>query len=306
MPKLRLRKVAVNSASSYALLRLVSIIVVAATVVSTRDSRGLWLAVVLSVGFGHYALSVLYAKEPIRRVLSRPRSIGAFAALAGASYLLYVNHFSLLIAFAVHHVFNEVYLPDRVLRTGDALRLKQLRFARTAFHFFLFFVLLRNAPEIQNWSRLLLFGGLICSAMIVALLMFRLREMASRAVFADLCTFELIGLLMVPLSFFYNFRFLDIVLYHFVFWALYPLPKMIERGTAPALKYVGLNILLSAGFFLLSPASPLVMLFSDAQWFGQFRFWSYFHIATAFALSTAFPDWITRWFKPVPVPAVAR
>ena len=294
-----------SNASSYAALRVASIAVVAATALSTRHIPGLWLSVVLSVGFGHYALSVLYAKEPIRRVLSRPRSIASFAILAAGSYLLYTHNFSLLIAFAVHHVFNEVYLPDRVLKTGDALRLKQLRFARTALNFFIFFVLVRHAPEIQNWSRPLLFGGLLCSAVMVAALMFHLRQNAPRAAFIDLCAFELIGLLIVVLSFFYNVRFLEIVLYHFVFWALYPLPKMLERGTNPAVRYVGLNVLLSAGFLLLSPVSPLVTVFSDAQWFAQFRFWSYFHIATAFALSTAFPDWITRWFKPAPAPAVA-
>ena len=289
----------------HTLLRIASVMAVAAVAVSTRGDGGLWAAIVISVGFGHYVLSVLYAKEPIRRVLSRPRSVAALAALAALSCLLYAHQFSLLVAFAVHHVFNEVYLPDRVLKTTDLLRLKQLRFARIALNFFLFFVLVRNAPEIQNWSRSLLFTGLICSAAIVALLMFRLREAAPRAVFVDLCGFELVGLLMAAGSFYFNVRFLDIVLYHFVFWALYPVPKMVARGASPALRYVGLNVLLSAGFMLLSPASPLVRAFSDAQWIDQFRFWSYFHIATAFALSTAFPGWITRWFKPAPAPAVA-
>ncbi len=71
---------------------------------------------------------------------------------------------------------------------------------------------------------------------------------------------------------------------------------MLEHGAPSALTYVGLNLGLTAGFFLLSPSSPLGSIFTNPQWFGQFPLWSYFHIGTAFALSTAFPAWITRWF----------
>lgn len=290
----------------YTFLRVVSVAIVAGTIALTRHPNGIWLALVFSVGFGHYALSVIYAKEPIRRVLSRPRSIIALLALALLSYALFTRQFSLLILFAIHHVFNEVYLPDRVLKITDKAHLIALRFTRLALNAFAFVIMVRHAPEFVRWDGPLLYAGLAASAVALTLLILPLRKSAPHGVWLDLCAFEAVGLLMVALSFYTRITFLDIVLYHFVFWALYPLPKMFERGPRPALTYLGLNVALTTAFFLVSPSSPAARLFNPAQWEDQFRFWSYFHIATAFALSTAFPVWITRWFRPISAAHVAR
>lgn len=287
-------------------LRVVTIILVTVVSLSTRRSEALWSSVVFSVGFGHYALSLIYAKGQVRRVFTEARPLGGLLALCGLCWILYARQFSLLLAFGVHHVFNEVYLSDRALRGREVLLAKWLRFARVALNAFIFFFLLmRDAPQVAGWNRPLLYGGFVASAVLVLVLIVCLRGTLARTALVDLCAFETIGVLMVALSYWVEVRFLDLVLYHFVFWALYPLPKLIERGPVRAWNYAGLNLLLTASFFLLSPASPFPSLFTSAGWLDQFRFWSYFHIATAFAFSTAFPGWITRWFQPARVPAPA-
>ncbi|MEP6956349.1 MAG: hypothetical protein ABI883_05940 [Chthoniobacterales bacterium] len=287
----------VQSLPFYTLLRVGTIGAVVALLLSTRGNPGLYRALVLSVGFGHYALSVIYAKGPIRRVLTSSRLIALFLGLALLSCAFYAQGLSLLVLFGMHHVFNEVYLPDRSVRLTDHQLVRNLRGARLGLNFFLFFFLVRHDPESPSWNHSLLGAGLVASAVAVAWLMWRIRNQAPRAVWRDLTAFEVAGLLVVPLSFVYQIRFLDVVLYHFVFWALYPIPRMLERGAASAGNYLGLNLLLTGVFFLLSPASPVLALFADATWSSHFRFWSYFHILTAFALSTAFPVWITRCFQ---------
>lgn len=88
------------------------------------------------------------------------------------------------------------------------------------------------------------------------------------------------------------------VLYHFVFWALYPLPRMMKKGFGEAGKYIGINVALSVGFILISPAAFIPVHASMPMWFTMFMVFSYLHITMSFALSTAHPAWITRWVQP--------
>ncbi len=70
-----------------------SVALVAVVAMSTRQNESLWVSLVLSVGFGHYVLSVIYAKQPIRRVFSHPQSVVALTLFGSGFYALYSRQF---------------------------------------------------------------------------------------------------------------------------------------------------------------------------------------------------------------------
>nr|CAA9213311.1 putative membrane protein [uncultured Armatimonadetes bacterium] len=283
---------------------------VAVLLAAATGGKTPWLEIAFSLGFGHYLLSLLYAKKQIARVVREPQTLAACAVLVAGAGALYVNGFSLVIYFGVHHVFNEVYLLGRAVRLDDGADARRLRLWSILLNFFIYFGLLRHHAELGFVPREtlvnVLLAGLAVGYPAFFFYLLRLRRSLTTAQLVDLCTFEVLGFLLLVVSCFVNIWFVQIVFYHFVFWALFPLPRMAAQGRGPALTYVALNVAATAFFLLLSPLALLPVHLSAGQWDAQFRFWSYLHITLSFALSTAHPAWITRWFQSRPAaPPVA-
>jgi hypothetical protein len=287
----------------HASLRIISILVVA-LIVRAFLSDWAWIAV--CVAFAHYFLSLLYSQRQIRCVFSRPASLPPLAGLALGGTALYLADFPLVIYFAFHHVFNEVYLLERAVGpSDDAEAAKALRTSGAVLNFFIYFVLLRDLSELKFVNQQFLFGGLAVSYGVFFYNLHRLGRSMKTSALVDNCIFEIIGLFLIGASFFFGFILLHLVFYHVVFWGLYPIPKMWRQRTGEIWRYVGMNAVLTLFFLLLSPLGFGGLYGAHLIFLRQFGLWSFIHITASFALSNAHPNWITRWFDPRYAPASA-
>lgn len=281
----------------HVLLRAISVLIVIVFVWLIPDyATERW--VIFSLGFAHYFLSLVYAQGPLARVVSQPTTLLASVGLVIAGAALYLNQFSLLIYFAIHHVFNEVYLLGRVGPLQDQRATQALRIISVLLHFCLYCALLRHHAELEFLPRGLLFATLALSYLAFFIVLRRLKKELKLRALIDVGAFEVLGLLLLAASFFVRINFLHIVLYHFVFWSLFPLAKLAQQGRHKVRNYLVLNAAATIIFLLISPLGLLRSHWLSAHWEEQFRFWSYLHITLSFAVSSAHPGWITRWFQP--------
>lgn len=286
----------------HSLLRLISVAITAVVFVLTRGQSP-WHELVFSLGFGHYALSLIYArKQMVRVVLGQPHTLLPCLILLVGVWVLYRNDVSLLLYFGVHHIFNEVYLLERGVGLKDSAEVRAFRVGSLALHFLLYCALFRHYPDLDFVPDTLVFAGLAVAYPVFFALLYRLRGVLTPGACIDLCLFEVLGLFLLIATSVLNKHvwFLQVVFYHFVFWSLYPLPKMAAQGRREVKRYIFLNIALTGTFLFL-------ILLAISRWGAtlgmveaHFRLWSYIHITFSFALSSAHPSWITRWFQPRP------
>lgn len=257
------------------------------------DDWNLWVGFVISFGFAHYLLSIYYARRRIGE-LGRQRDLwvpllglGMFLAL-----VLFMR-FPLEIYFGIHHACNEAYL--RRYHQRDSASPAGLAAARGLFHLAAYLSILRADPQVAVvpepvlWTFLALSAGaLVVQAVSVA---------GPRAALRD-SSVEGLVLIAVAASFFVNITFLQLVMYHFVLWTIVPVPMIRRRGGGPLLEYGFLTAGSLMLFLVLTVLQGLGGRADLAFWYGQFFFWSYVHITTSFALSTAHPSWITQIFQP--------
>jgi hypothetical protein len=140
--------------------------------------------------------------------------------------------------------------------------------------------------------------GLAVSYALFFYYLHRIRSLLDLRTFLESCAFELLGLVAVAASFYVNFKFLHIVLYHFVFWSLFPLPKIWAAAPRSVAVYVGLTALLTALFLSLSPIGVPDYRLAGVLFQEQFKVWSYIHITLSFPLSNANPNWVISLFRP--------
>jgi hypothetical protein len=281
-------------------IRLVSILIVASLAGLLSDYH-IWNNFVFSFGFCHYAMALYYSKNKATQMLSQPSSYMPLVIVLMFGGLLYWRDFSLVIYFAAHHMFNEVYLMKFSNRVEDHPSMSRLRTSSLFLNLFVYLVLLQDHRDLRLLDPRLFYSGLALSIASYVFYLTAVRSSMTRLELIDASAFELIGLLLVGLSFFVKITFLQIVCYHFVFWVLYPMGKIRAQGSGELTRYLGWTAGLTAFFFLLSPVgllrhSPIAALF-----YPQFILWSYIHITISYALSSSHPEWITRWFKPQPV-----
>jgi hypothetical protein len=296
-------------------LRLLSI---AATLafVWLSPTQEAYLAGVFGLGMAHYVSSFVYSGRQLHEFKTGARSRVALALLLmfGALILVWPRPHSpkLVYYFAIHHVFNEVYLMQRSRTPGrsDSIHIA----LASAFHFVVYFCVLVN-DEFLVWSAPFLKPHLLGPTLGVvsvayAASLVRTRDRIAPRDFLGVSVSELAvaTLAVASLANLVYVQYLDIVMYHFVFWAIYPLTKFARRAPGPlawkpVLRFVGTNVGLLVAF--TSMAAPYVTPAPGGPVWGTFFLLSYLHITTAFALSTAFPTWITRWFQPVTSDAVA-
>jgi hypothetical protein len=296
----------------YLLLRLVSILGV---VLAVKIAPPLvWLTIVYIFGFTHYIMGAIYSRRQVREAYGQPLSLIPLLALIVFGTGLYSLRFPLLIYFGLHHAFNEAYVLKETT-PSDEPAVSALRSSAFMLHLFLYFVLLRRPQSMgimeANIASLiirraghglfneeLLWTGLVLSYGFFFYYLWQIKSSLRFKTLIDNCSFEILGLVAVAVSYYVNFKFLEVVFYHFVFWTLYPMVKMrAPRGHAIA-AYLGLTAVFTGVFVLLSPLGGTIYGFSLVTYQWQFTIWSYIHITASLMLSNANPAWIVGLFRP--------
>lgn len=261
------------------------------------------MAILWSTAFVHYLLALYYSRKRLWHMGYGKPMLLAIATMAGG-WLLYINEFSLLIYFGVHHVFNEVYLTNRAIPPVNEQLRKGFLVSAIFLNASIYAVVLREYPEISWVDHGLLFGLLITSGSAFLYYVIRLADELESWGCLGLAVVECMGLVLVVISFFVDIRLNYIVLYHFIFWFFYPISMFRQRGGSALTGYVAASFGLLVLFIALSPISPVSSLdkgLSEHYFTQQFIFWSYLHITISFIVSDAHPLWIRRTFNPAAV-----
>lgn len=264
-----------------------------------------WFSLVFALGFSHYLLALLYSRRPMTALAGQPYSYLPVVLLLGVGWWLYDSEFPIEIYFALHHLFNEAYLKARLFPLRRDPRSGVSAGALLAvFHGSAYLLLIRS-QSFSVWLNVVLVVALLVSFSLY------LRRVADRGEhrglvgYLNLAGFEWLNLALVPVSFFYQFDFLQVVFYHFVIWGMLPLAQQLKAGRfTSAATYVGLTAVTLVAFAAISPLGPLEVRVPFGTYTDQFIFWSYVHITLSFALSRAHPAWINHWFAPRPGRAV--
>jgi len=277
------------------LIQVVSILCVAA-IMQLFPTRAGWISVMASSTFSHYILAVLYAKRQVRELGTHPRFLLPLAAVAVIGTSAYLSGFPIVIYFGLHHVFNEIYIVDRARGGGDGPVDRNLRTAALICHLFIYFTIVRDHNHMRWIADSALFTGLAASFCVYVFLL--VRALPTLSAVLRRSSIQLVGLIMVGVSFFVEIEFLNIVLYHVVFWVFYPLTKMVGHGSRPIIRYLSGTVGITALFLLISPMSNVPFRLTANEFNHQLVLWAFVHITLSLALSTAHPTWITRWFQP--------
>ncbi|MFA6064104.1 MAG: hypothetical protein WC736_16055 [Gallionella sp.] len=268
-----------------------------AVLITTQVGEVMWVSFFYSLAFAHYALALWYAKGKVMSVASQPYSWAPAIGVMVIGLGFYHYAYSLLIYFGVHHVFNEVYLAKRHLRLPEDARGHRFLLSAVVVNSLIYAVALRHYREIAWIDPHLLFVCLAFAYGFFCASLYQILPQLNRRSLFDGCVFELMGALLVVVSLFTPISLLQIVLYHFLLWAINPLAGFVKRGKQALLTYVVLSIVLIGGFLSLSAVGMGDDRFMKYyEW--QFIFWSYIHITASFILSDAQPAWITSWFQP--------
>ncbi len=258
-------------------------------------------ALVYSIAFGHYLIALWYSKKRILRITSQPASYPALLLIALVGYLAYANTFSLVIYFAVHHAFNESYIlnfSNGTSASRESGDLNNLRLSAVFFNFFVFLATLRNHPDLYFLNSAFLIVGVISTSIPFLFFLSRLKNVFTRAEMVRACAFEMMGLVILAVSFYTPITFIQVVCYHVVSWVFFPLYRMIKAAPGKITEYALLTAGVTFIFILLSPLGVRRYELNDSFFKQQFFLWSYLHITFSFVFSDAQPEWITRWFNP--------
>ena len=256
-----------------------------------------WKIFVYGLAFAHYLLAFFYSKRQLQQVTSSPSTLMAFLFVIALGIALFATGFPLLVVFAIHHVFNEVFVLNRIVPKNDKKESSQFRCSSILLNLLLYFVLLRDTDLLKPLPIVWLFPALAAAYLLFGWCLLRIRPDMQPGDFIDACFFEILGLVLLGISFFHSFTLLDIVFYHVAFWLFYPLPKFWKQGHAEAFNYLGWNLGISAAMMIITPLSFNNLGLPLTFFTTQFLFWSYIHITTSMGLSTAHPKFITRWFR---------
>ena len=270
-----------------------------------------YYSLVLSLGFAHYAASFIYARRPLRALGTTAFATFALVALAAANVALYLvpknQALVLLLYFGIHHVFNEAYLSHRSLGSRFA-GISRLRGVALLLNAVLYLCILSRDPLISDYfDARVVVPLLIVVAAAFAVELKRTAPSLDRAQLTNLASLEVLGagVAVLVLAFGLHVGFLDLVLYHFVFWAFYPALRMaLAKNYRAVARYAGLNAALLAASLAVSPAGLWPYPLTGSLFLGAFYFFSYVHIGASFAISDQHPGWIIGLFRPG-APAVA-
>jgi len=286
-------------------IRILSIILLIASKYFITDYR-VWMSITLSLGLGHYSLSLVYAKNQYAQLVQNTHLLIPLSTLIILGTTLYLTNFPLVIFFSFHHVLNEVYLVNRAMKIDDEKWQKLFRTSAVILNFFIYFVILRDNKDMAFIDIHILYNflyiGLAISYLVFLFSLFKLRKTNRGSQFIDSCAFEIMGLILVIASHYVQIKFLDVVCYHFIFWIFYPISKLAEQGTRVLTRYLLSTFVVTTIVFMLSPAGLFFYRLSNSLFWSHFIFWSYIHVTSSFALSNAHPRWLLKLFRPVTSP----
>jgi len=241
-------------------------------------------------------MAFYYSKRQCVALAGPDPHLFALISLVLLTALMVFSEASLLLYFGAHHALNEGYLW-RPLRTEDARLGRTLSAIRALLHFFLYAFILRHSAELNTVPELfLVFALLLCYALLFYKLLRHARMDWWRLL--SYSRFEILALGIAGLSLFIDISFLQMVIYHFILWTLYPLRSIAGQGAGQVLSYAGLTASCLGFFLLLSPLGLFAYSLSNSLFYQQFYLWSYIHISASFALSNANPAWIVSLFRP--------
>lgn len=267
---------------------------------------GRFLWVIYALGFAHYILAVRYSTRQIAQVGRAAEYALATAALIALALALHLGRVSLLLYFGLHHALNEAYRrEDPALATPSMPRPSVFTtpamptLSAFAVQALAYVVTLRRplaiAADVAFWLEV----ALLFAAVVHADLAWR-NPARQRVGMTALCSAELASVLLAAFSLVARVEFLDVVLYHFILWALLPLPRLRARGSRALGSYVAAQALLTIGALLVSPLGPPGLRIDSISYSELFFLGSYAHITISFALSDAHPVWMTRFFRGEP------
>lgn len=274
-------------------------------------SQDAYMCVLLALALAHYAASFIYARRQIGAVAATRGKWLSLAALGAITVVLYYFPddpvFALLCYFGIHHVFNETYLSHRALGSRFE-QLKRLRIAGFALNGALYVAILSREPAISRYLDVQLIAAIAAAAALFFVLEWRraARHMDWAQRVNSISLELMAGTLAIGvMSFGLRVQFLDVVLYHVVFWAIHPPVKMAIAGAGPALRrYGAINAALLLAAFAVSPWGLWSYPLKDSLYLEAFYFLSFLHIGASFAISDQHPQWLIRLFRPAATTAV--
>jgi hypothetical protein len=301
----------------YFILRVASIFITLAVVAYSPMPRIL-ANIVYSLALAHYVLALIYSRRQIAEAFTRPYGLVPLLSIVLLGAGLYLGQFSLLIFFGLHHAFNEAFIMRATLPSDDA-DVKSLRGSAVLVNFLLYLFILRGQAGLSFGSSnpfytfiagyggasryvavFVLVAALVVSYGVFFFYLYRIRRLLTLRTLIENCGLEILGLVVAAASFTVFFSYLYFVLYHVVFWSLFPLPKMSAAGRTQLGWYLGLSAACVAAFVAISPIGPVFTSRYAANIFQkQFILWTYIHITSSFLLSNAHPEWIVNLFRPV-------
>lgn len=249
----------------------------------------LFISVLIALTFSHYAMAFYFSRHRLKSLLQRRSTYVPLAAL-GLMIILtcWFDAPSMLLVFGLHHVFNETYLGERfsVHSTRWAF------FSRVVFEVSLYTALIQ--PELLIATKGFATATLISGALAASLLNLMAVKKLSRNELLFSGGGALIGFLCLSA----NLGGLDFVLYyHFTYWALAPAYQLSQQGARAQMTYAAATLVPIAAIFLFTPAAFHFGQTSLDDLSRLTRIGGYFHIFSSFALSSAHPRFVRRWFE---------
>lgn len=279
-------------------LRIASaLIVVGAISLGSRNLQLIFFVALLV----HYVLALVYSRRQIRTAFSNWRSATGMLALIAASIVAYkTNLIPLVVLFGIHHVFNEVYLVynKQNERSYPGMNDRMRRLA-LVLNFFIYFAMVRQAPEVSFINGPALFAGLAVSYVAYFACLFAQRRVLPLSRLVECSGLEIMSLLVIGATFFTCVNFTLIVFYHGTLWFFYGFQKLWKHNRFSATRYLGLNLAVFAAIAMITPLGHLPWQLSFDNLVTLFAFSSMFHILTSLGLSEAQPRMITEFFQPV-------
>jgi hypothetical protein len=264
--------------------------------------------VIICLAYSHYLAGLYYSRKQISGVMKSPWGLSKMTFMIALGFLVTIKHLPLLYYFTFHHIFNETYLLNRTVGPDKAQALKPLRLSAMFLHFFAYFFIFRWHPSIPPLiERAILDPLLLCGVMISAAVFLTrfgsARSLLTRREQVDNCFFELLTLGICVASFFTKIYFMQLVGYHFLFWILHPLSKILEKGAfertgREAAKFLGWTVGLTGLFLLVSPIGAPSFRMPERLFAMLFILLSNLHISLSWGLSDAQPDWLVQFFRP--------
>jgi len=263
--------------------------------------------IVFVLGIAHYFLAAFYSKRHFKDVASNFKTLSLFGLVTASGTGLYFFNVPLIWLTLFHHNFNEVYMRDAFRTRSEST--KRLRVSCVILNMFLFCSILRHHAGIRFINHEFLLGGVVVSTVWYVIELLRNRHRLTTRELIDSTFYEIVSFGLLALSLYQRLTLTHFFLYHFVYWALYPLPGILKKGTRSVAIYGGLHALLLPIIWALSAQGPFSL--SDRVLAIIFPLLGFTHISMSFALSLAQPSWVTNIFRtrprtPAPVPSEGK